>query len=52
MTNENILVLIALTNYYAVNPLKEACGAVLGAQLNDDNVFQLLGIESLLIVFF
>jgi hypothetical protein len=44
VSSENVIPLLSLANYYAVLPLKEACGQILADQLNDDNVFYLLDI--------
>lgn len=44
ITSDIVIPLLSLANYYAVMPLKEACGQILAEQLSDDNVFYLLDI--------
>lgn len=47
LNSDDIVPLLALSNYYGVLPLKDACGDILGKNLDDDNVFSLLEIVKL-----
>jgi len=42
--SKNVVPLIALSNYYAIDALKEVCGQLLGDNLSEDNVFYMLDI--------
>ncbi len=44
INGENILYLVALSNYYAIHSLKEVCGEILSEVVNDDNLCYLLEI--------
>jgi len=41
---DEVIPLLALSNYYGVIPLKDACGEILGKNIDGDNVFYLLEI--------
>lgn len=47
LNSDDVVPLLALANYYAVLPLKDACGDILGKNIDEDNVFSLLEIVKL-----
>lgn len=42
MAQDKLLDMLSVSNYYGVEPLKEACGRALGEQVTQDNVAQFI----------
>ena len=42
--DDNVMPIIALTNYYGIHALKEVCGKLLGEQISEANIFYLLDV--------